>query len=27
VEQKQPEAPTGVSIEAAMQKLQARKYI
>jgi len=26
-EQKKQEAPTGVSIEAAMQKLQARKYI
>lgn len=27
LEQKQPEAPIGVSIETAMQKLQARKYI
>lgn len=26
-EQKKPDAPTGVSIEEAMQKLQARKYI
>jgi ATP-dependent Clp protease protease subunit len=26
-EQKKQESPTGVSIEAAMQKLQARKYI
>ena len=27
VEQKKPDAPTGVSITEAMQKLQARKYI
>jgi ATP-dependent Clp protease protease subunit len=26
-EQKKQDAPVGVSIEAAMQKLQARKYI
>ena len=26
-EQKNPDAPTGVSITEAMQKLQARKYI